>query len=82
MATEEKQLRKQKKEQKPKDQRLKTERRRLIPIWLRIVIVVVLSVIALAAGLMIGYGVLGDGEPLDALKWSTWQRIIDFISGM
>lgn len=28
---------------------------------------------------MIGYGVLGDGRPLDALKPSTWQHIIDLV---
>ncbi|WP_173918593.1 DNA-directed RNA polymerase subunit beta [Halobacillus sp. Marseille-Q1614] len=81
MAIEEKQLRKPKKEKKPKARQPRAERRRMIPIWLRIVIVLVLSVVALATGLMIGYGVLGDGNPTDALKWSTWQQIIDIMSG-
>jgi hypothetical protein len=52
---------------------------RLIPVWLRLVIVVVLIVISTVTGAMIGYGVIGDGKPLDALKPSTWQHIIDIV---
>ncbi len=33
------------------------------------------------AGLMIGYGVIGDGNPMDALNWSTWQHMLDIING-
>ncbi len=54
---------------------------RLFPIWLRLVIVVLLLFIAACSGLMIGYGVIGDGEPVDALKWGTWQHILDIING-
>ncbi len=54
---------------------------RLFPIWLRIVIVLLLVVIAAALGAMIGYGVIGDGNAKDALKWETWQHIIDIMSG-
>ncbi|MGX1901369.1 DNA-directed RNA polymerase subunit beta [Thermolongibacillus altinsuensis] len=53
--------------------------RRLIPIWLRLIIVAVLVVISTAIGAMVGYSVLGDGKPLDALKPSTWQHIIDLV---
>ncbi|GAA0319510.1 hypothetical protein GCM10008967_07550 [Bacillus carboniphilus] len=52
---------------------------RLIPLWLRIIIVLLLIVGCVAVGLMVGYGVVGDGNPSDALKWSTWQHIIDLI---
>ncbi|WP_033540897.1 DNA-directed RNA polymerase subunit beta [Planococcus sp. CAU13] len=54
---------------------------RMFPIWLRIILVIVLIVLAAALGAMVGYGVLGDGEPRDVLKWETWQHIIDIISG-
>src|SRR5690606_38541741 len=54
---------------------------RLFPIWLRIILVLALVVLAAALGAMVGYGILGDGEPRDALKWETWQHIIDIMSG-
>ncbi|WP_240189876.1 DNA-directed RNA polymerase subunit beta [Bacillus sp. P14.5] len=28
---------------------------------------------------MIGYGVIGDGKPMDVLDKSTWQHIIDIV---
>ena len=54
---------------------------RLFPIWLRIIIVLALIFIAAALGAMVGYGVIGDGKAADALKWETWQHIIDIMSG-
>lgn len=54
-------------------------RRRIFPIWLRIVVVSVLATVALISGLMIGYGVLGGGNALDALRVETWQHIIDIV---
>ncbi|QBP42076.1 DNA-directed RNA polymerase subunit beta [Paenisporosarcina antarctica] len=54
---------------------------RLFPIWLRIILIVALVIGAMAAGLMIGYGYVGDGEPKDALKWETWQHILDILNG-
>ncbi|AQU80291.1 hypothetical protein AJGP001_13855 [Planococcus faecalis] len=54
---------------------------RLFPIWLRIIIVIVLIALAVVLGVMIGFGVIGDGEPADALKWETWQHIVDIMSG-
>ncbi|MGF7012893.1 DNA-directed RNA polymerase subunit beta [Ornithinibacillus bavariensis] len=73
---ERRQQRKQQKEEKRKN---KKPRLRIIPIWLRIVLIAGLSFIALCVGLMIGYGGLGDGDPTDALKWETWQHIVDLI---
>ncbi|WP_088104365.1 DNA-directed RNA polymerase subunit beta [Halalkalibacter urbisdiaboli] len=52
---------------------------RLIPIWLRLLIVVVLVGGSLLLGLMVGYGVLGDGVPADALKPETWYHILDIM---
>ncbi|MCP1143635.1 DNA-directed RNA polymerase subunit beta [Lysinibacillus endophyticus] len=54
---------------------------RLFPIWLRLLIVFILLFLAICFGVMIGYGVIGDGKPLDALKWGTWQHILDIING-
>lgn len=54
-------------------------RRRAFPIWLRIIVILLLAVAALMAGLMIGYGLIGDGNPMDALKIETWQHIIDIV---
>lgn len=54
---------------------------RMFPIWLRILIVAALLTGAVAAGLMVGYGVIGEGEPKDALKWETYQHIFDIKDG-
>ncbi|TWT03539.1 DNA-directed RNA polymerase subunit beta [Planomicrobium sp. CPCC 101079] len=54
---------------------------RLFPIWLRILMVLAIIAVAMVLGVMVGYGVIGDGEPSDALKWRTWQHIIDIMSG-
>ena len=64
-------------EQVPKRVRI-----RMIPIWLRIIIVVVLLMLSVVFGLMFGYSVLGDGKAIDALKWDTWQHIIDIMRGV
>ncbi|MGP4077141.1 DNA-directed RNA polymerase subunit beta [Halobacillus sp. K22] len=53
---------------------------RVLPIWLRIIIVLVLSILALLIGLMVGYGVIGDGNPMEALNWDTWQHIWDIVT--
>lgn len=69
----------QKKKQKEEKRKNKMPRLRIFPIWLRIVVVGVLAIVALCVGLMIGYGGLGEGDPRDALKWETWQHIIDIV---
>jgi hypothetical protein len=73
--------RSRKKETQPKG-KFKIYQTRLIPIWLRIVIVLALAIIACTVGLMIGYGVIGDGKAMDALKWETYQHILDLIKGV
>lgn len=76
----------QKTARKPKQTKRKTtkgknkkSKRRIFPIWLRIIVIMILAAIALIVGLMIGYGILGDGKVLDALKTGTWQHIIDIV---
>ncbi|ALS76273.1 hypothetical protein AUC31_14180 [Planococcus rifietoensis] len=55
---------------------------RMFPIWLRILLVIALLVVMAALGAMIGYGVIGDGNAGDALKWETWQHIFDIMRGV
>ncbi len=56
-------------------------RTRLIPIWLRLVIILVLLIVAIIIGLIVGYSVIGDGKALDALKWGTYEQIFDIMRG-
>ncbi|WP_017726032.1 DNA-directed RNA polymerase subunit beta [Halalkalibacterium ligniniphilum] len=68
-------------ETREKKRRPKRERIRLIPIWLRLILVAVLVSASLLLGVMFGYGVVGNGEPLDALKMETWQHILNLMDG-
>src|SRR5699024_8443072 len=68
--------RKQLKEEK----KLINPNRRAIPICLRLGIVLSLSALARARGIMLGHGMLGDGAPLDVLQKETWQHIIDIVN--
>jgi len=52
---------------------------RLIPIWLRIVLLVIFTGVFMVTGAAVGYGVLGNGHPGDVLKGSTWTHIIDLV---
>lgn len=52
---------------------------RLFPILLRVIIVLALAAGSLTIGLMVGYGIIGDGKPQDALKKETWTHIIDMV---
>jgi anti-sigma factor RsiW len=80
MKEEKKEERQEEKQAEQRALRLwKRERIRMVPIWLRLVIVAVLIVVSTVTGAIIGYGVIGDGKPLDALKPSTWQHIVDIV---
>ncbi|WP_153126315.1 DNA-directed RNA polymerase subunit beta [Peribacillus tepidiphilus] len=52
---------------------------RLIPIWLRIIMIALLIVISAAIGLVVGYSVFGDGKALDVFKKDTWVHIVDLV---
>lgn len=54
---------------------------RLLPIWLRVVLVLLLLIGAAILGMMVGYGYIGDGKPMDVLKKETWVHILDIING-
>lgn len=66
-------------EERKQKRSLRRPRRRLIPIWLRLVIVFVLVLLSGMIGAMVGYGVIGEGNAWDALKPATWQHIVDLI---
>ncbi len=67
-------------EDTPKKRRKKKYRTRKFPITLRILVVLVLLVVSLLVGLIVGYGFIGDGEPLDALNMDTYRHIIDIVN--
>ncbi len=52
---------------------------RLIPIWLRLIIISVLFVFCILIGAVIGYSIIGDGKFIDSFKPSTWTKIIDLV---
>ena len=56
-------------------------RLRLIPIWLRIIVVILIFGIATIAGLIVGYSIIGDGATSDVLKGDTWQHLLNIING-
>jgi hypothetical protein len=68
---------KEKVEERPEIE--KPIRVRLIPIWLRIVLMAVMIVVCVVAGAAVGYGVLGDGKAFDVLKESTWTHILNLV---
>ncbi|OLO42429.1 hypothetical protein BTR23_03550 [Alkalihalophilus pseudofirmus] len=59
----------------------KKERIRIVPIWLRLFIVILLCGVSLVAGLMVGFGVIGNGTPTEILQRETWEHIMNIISG-
>ncbi|WP_339215147.1 DNA-directed RNA polymerase subunit beta [Solibacillus sp. FSL W8-0372] len=63
------------------DQPTRWVRLRLIPIWLRIIVVILVFGIATIAGLIVGYSIIGDGATSDVLKGDTWQHLLNIING-
>ncbi|MDF2556864.1 MAG: DNA-directed polymerase subunit beta [Bacillales bacterium] len=55
-------------------------RLRLIPVWLRLVIISVVSVVAGLIGAYFGYVVLGDGKASEVFSPSTWHHIFDLVN--
>ncbi|WP_079506444.1 DNA-directed RNA polymerase subunit beta [Mesobacillus jeotgali] len=68
-----------KKEKKTREKK-KRIRVRLIPIWLRVIIVLLLLASSILLGAMFGYAVMGDGKAKDVFEKSTWTHIIDLIN--
>ncbi|WP_075983152.1 DNA-directed RNA polymerase subunit beta [Bacillus massilinigeriensis] len=60
-------------------ERRKRIRVRLIPVWLRVVIVAIMIVFAVMIGAIFGYSVLGDGKAGDVFQKSTWTHMVDLV---
>ena len=67
-----------------KKNRKRSKKRKLkfvcFPIWLRLLIVAGLIVIMVIIGALIGYSVIGGGNPIDVFKPSTWTHIVDIVN--
>jgi len=50
-----------------------------VPIWLRFVLLGSICLVAVLSGAIIGYGLIGNGSPLDALRFDTWKHIVDLV---
>lgn len=53
--------------------------KRSFPIWLRLLLLVCGIIVCFAVGTMVGYGVLGDGKPMNVFEKETWTHIIDLV---
>ena len=65
----------------PKPQTLQGSiiRLRLIPIWLRLVLLIMAIPISIVIGSLIGYSVIGDGKPAEVFQKETWLHIVDLV---
>lgn len=83
---EEAQTREQRKKERSREKEAKMSDRRkkirvrLIPIWLRVIIVALLIVASVSLGAIVGYSVMGDGKADDVFQKSTWMHIVDLIN--
>lgn len=55
------------------------KRIRLLRLFIRLFGIPILFAIALIAGAVVGYSVVGDGQASDVFKKSTWQHIVNFV---
>ncbi|EOH98873.1 hypothetical protein UAY_02142 [Enterococcus moraviensis ATCC BAA-383] len=53
--------------------------RYIIVTLLKVLVVIALVIILFVAGTMIGYGVVGGGNPKDVFKEEIWAHILDFF---
>lgn len=64
---------------KKEQEATKKLRVRAFPVWLRLIVILVLCVMALVGGAMIGYGIIGKGNPLNVFDIKTWTHIRDIV---
>lgn len=69
-------------ENRTKEKKEKKPIRRIFPIWLRLIIIFLLCFLAVILGLIVGFSMLGDGQPMDVLEIEFWEHLIDIISGV
>lgn len=62
-----------------RSERRREGKSRQVPRWMRLGVLFIAILIALISGMIIGYGIIGDGNPLDALRLDTWKHIIDIV---
>ncbi|OIK10093.1 DNA-directed RNA polymerase subunit beta [Bacillus sp. MUM 13] len=53
---------------------------RLLPIWLRLLIVAGLIAVCTISGAIVGYSVIGGGNAMDVFHKSTWTHITDIVN--
>ncbi|GMA46783.1 DNA-directed RNA polymerase subunit beta [Tetragenococcus muriaticus] len=46
---------------------------------IKILSVIVLAMFLFFIGLMVGYGLIGDGSPMQVFNRTLWQHIFEFI---
>ncbi|MCO6018378.1 DNA-directed RNA polymerase subunit beta [Carnobacterium divergens] len=51
-----------------------------MPFALKVLIVLVLIIMTFLIGAMIGFGVLGDGNPFAVFSSATWKHIFSYFS--
>ncbi|WP_313470286.1 DNA-directed RNA polymerase subunit beta [Carnobacterium sp.] len=52
----------------------------MVSFVLKVLLVLVLIAIALILGAMVGYGILGDGNPFAIFDMSTWGHIFSYFT--
>jgi phosphate/sulfate permease len=78
--TEDEEAKEDKDKKRNNRKKKKLGRIRLIPIWVRLVIIITALLVSLALGAMVGYGIVGEGgDPLDIFDVETWYHIYDMI---
>jgi hypothetical protein len=63
-----------------------TEIRKRLPLWIRIILrtlriflVPAICVLALYAGLILGYVIVGGKESANVLDWDTWRHLYNLV---
>jgi len=56
---------------------LPDKKNRKLTIWL----LIIFSIISLIIGMMIGYGVVGEGNALDIFRIDTWSHLFKLVFG-
>ncbi|MGN1401177.1 MAG: DNA-directed RNA polymerase subunit beta [Bacillus sp. (in: firmicutes)] len=55
-------------------------RLRLIPIWLRIILFVLIVALSALCGAIVGFSVMGDGNLSQVFEKETWTHIRDLVN--
>ncbi|MGX7197167.1 DNA-directed RNA polymerase subunit beta [Enterococcus olivae] len=46
---------------------------------IKVLLVILLAMILFLAGLMVGYGIIGDGSPFQVFNRDLWHHILEFV---